>query len=229
MEETLNLEDILEVIKKNLAMIIALVLLFGAAAAFATAFLMTPQYEANTQILVSQSQESESVNNQDIQASLQLINTYRDIIKSPTVLDDVVSNLDLEQNTAALANQITVNNQDQSQVVTVTVTNENPQDAETIANEIAEVFQERVQEVMNVDNVSILAPADVGDEPSPVSPQPLINIAIGMILGGLLGLGIAFLRAFLDKRVTTDEEIQKHLELPVLGTIAKFESQKGGN
>ncbi len=106
MEETLNLEDILEVIKKNLAMIIALVLLFGAAAAFATAFLMTPQYEANTQILVSQSQESESVNNQDIQASLQLINTYRDIIKSPTVLDDVVSNLNLEQDTAALANQI---------------------------------------------------------------------------------------------------------------------------
>ncbi len=54
MEETLNLEDILEVIKKNLAMIIALVLLFGAAAAFATAFLMTPAYEANTQILVPQ-------------------------------------------------------------------------------------------------------------------------------------------------------------------------------
>ena len=70
MEETLNLEDILEVIKKNLAMIIALVLLFGAAAAFATAFLMTPQYEANTQILVSQSEESEAVNNQDIQAKI---------------------------------------------------------------------------------------------------------------------------------------------------------------
>jgi capsular polysaccharide biosynthesis protein len=48
-----------------------------------------------------------------------------------------------------------------------------------------------------------------------------------MILGGLLGLGIAFLRAFLDKRITTDEEIQRHLELPVLGTIAKFDSQKG--
>ncbi|WP_342388759.1 YveK family protein [Salinicoccus bachuensis] len=224
MEETLNLEDILEVIKKNLAMIIVLVLLFGSISAFATAFLMTPQYEANTQILVSQSQDAEnSVNNQDIQASLQLINTYRDIIKSPTVLDDVVNNLNLEQTTSALAEQITVNNQDQSQVVTVTVVNENPEDAEIIANEIANVFQERVMEVMNVDNVSILAPANVGEDPSPVSPQPLINIAIGIILGGLLGLGIAFLRAFMDKRVTTEEEMQKQLDLPVLGTIAKFE------
>lgn len=223
MEETLNLEDILEVIKKNLAIIIALVLLFGSIAAFATAFLMTPQYEANTQILVSQSQDSEAVvNNQDIQASLQLINTYRDIIQSPTVLDDVVANLGLEESTNELANHITVNNQDQSQVVTVTVEDENPANAEIIANEVADVFQQKVTEVMNVDNVSILAPADVGENPSPVSPQPLINIAIGMILGALLGIGIAFLRAFLDKRVKTEEEIQKHLDLPVLGTIAKF-------
>lgn len=223
MEETLNLEDILEVIKKNLWMIISLVLLFGAIAAFATALLMTPQYEANTQILVSQSENAESVNNQDIQASLQLINTYRDIILSPTVLDDVVDSLGLEQSTGALANQITVNNQDQSQVITVTVSDENPQNAEVIANEIALVFQDRITEVMNVDNVSILAEANVGDDPSPVSPQPLVNIAIGLILGALLGVGIAFLRAFLDKRVTTEEEIEKHLDLPVLGTIAKFE------
>ncbi|CAM4240641.1 YveK family protein [Lacicoccus alkaliphilus] len=223
MEETLNLEDILEVIKKNLWMIISLMLLFGAIAAFATALLMTPQYEANTQILVSQSENADSVNNQDIQASLQLINTYRDIILSPTVLDDVVDGLGLEQSTGALANQITVNNQDQSQVITVTVSDENPQNAEIIANEIALVFQDRITEVMNVDNVSILAEANVGDDPSPVSPQPLVNIAIGLILGALLGVGIAFLRAFLDKRVTTEEEMERHLELPVLGTIAKFE------
>lgn len=223
MEETLNLEDILEVIKKHLSLIVILTLLFGAIAAFATAFLMTPQYEANTQVLVSQAEDTESVNNQDIQASLQLINTYRDIIKSPTVLDDVVTNLDLNQATSELSNQITVSNQDQSQVLTVTVTDESPQNAETIANEVATVFQTRVAEVMNVDNVSILAPADVGEDPSPVSPQPLINIAIGLILGALLGLGIAFLSAFLDKRVTTEEELQKHLDLPVLGTVAKFE------
>lgn len=224
MEETLNLEDILDVIKRNLIMIISLTLLFGALAAFATAFLMTPQYEAKTQILVSQAQESDAaVNNQNIQASLQLINTYRDIIKSPTVLDDVVANLDLEQTTAALSNQITVSNQDQSQVVTVTVTDEVAENAETIANEVATVFQEKVADVMSVDNVSILAPADIGDNPSPVSPQPLINIAIGLILGALLGLGIAFLRAFLDKRVTTEEEMEKYLDLPVLGTVAKFD------
>lgn len=224
MEETLNLEDILGVIKKNLIMIISLGLLFGAAAAFATAIIMTPQYEANTQVLVTQSQETDGmVDNQDVQASLQLVNTYRDIILSPTVLDDVVENLGLEQTSNALSNKITVNNQDQSQVLTITVSDEFPENAETIANEVADVFQERVSEVMNVDNVSILATAEVGENPSPVSPQPLVNIAIGLILGVLLALGIAFLREFLDKRVKTEEEVEKILDLPVLGTIAKFD------
>lgn len=139
------------------------------------------------------------------------------------MLDDVVDNLGLEQTTGALANQITVNNQDQSQVITVTVSDENPENAEIIANEVGLVFQDRITDVMNVDNVSILAEADMGEDPSPVSPQPLVNIAIGLILGALLGVGIAFLRAFLDKRITTEEEIEKHLDLPVLGTIAKFE------
>lgn len=222
MEETLNLEDILEVIKKNLLMIAIMTLLFGSIAAYGTLFLMTPQYEARTQILVSQSQETEVVNNQDIQASLQLINTYRDIIKSPSVLDEVIANLDLQESTAAISEKINVTNQDQSQVLTVTVTDENPEEAESIANEVATVFQNTVPEVMNVDNVSILASADVGENPSPVSPQPVINIAIGLILGMLVGLGIAFLRAFMDKRIQTEEEVEKYLDLPVLGTVAKF-------
>ncbi|CAD2074879.1 Capsular polysaccharide type 8 biosynthesis protein cap8A [Jeotgalicoccus aerolatus] len=222
MEETLNLEDILEVIKKNFLMIAIMTLLFGCITAYGTIFLMTPQYEAKTQILVSQAQETEVVNNQDIQASLQLINTYRDIIKSPTVLDDVVNNLELQESSSAISNKIEVTNQDQSQVLTVTVTDESAQRAEDIANEVAAVFQSTVPEVMNVDNVSVLAAADIGENPSPVSPQPVINIAIGLILGLLIGLGIAFLRAFMDKRVQTEEDVEKYLELPVLGTVARF-------
>ncbi|MDK6864073.1 YveK family protein [Nosocomiicoccus ampullae] len=222
MEETLNLEDILEVIKKNILMIAIMMLWFGCIAAYATFSLMTPQYVAKTQILVSQAQNAEAINNQDIQASLQLINTYRDIIKSPTVLDEVVSNLELQESSSAISNKIEVTNQNQSQVLTVTVTDESAQRAEYIANEVATVFQNTVPEVMNVDNVSVLAAADVGENPSPVSPQPMINIAIGLILGLLTGLGFAFLRTFMDKRIQTEEDVEKHLDLPVLGTVPTF-------
>lgn len=222
MEESLKLEDILEVIKRNSLMITIITLLFGCIAAYGTIFLITPQYEARTQILVSQGAESERVNNSDIQTSLQLINTYSDIIKSPTVLDDVVSNLDLNKSSLAVSNNVEVLNQNQSQVVTVIVTDDSASAAENIANEIASVFQEKVVQVLNVDNVSVLSVAETGENPTPVSPQPIINIAIGLIFGLLIGLGITFLRAFMDKKVETEEDVEKYLDLPVLGTVAKF-------
>ncbi|WP_271402360.1 YveK family protein [Salinicoccus roseus] len=227
MKKTLNLEDYFRIIERYLTMIIAIMLFFGSLAAFSTALFMPPQYEAHTEILVSQSQETEGVSEQDSNSSPPMINTYREVIKSQAVLDEVVKNLNLERSTVVLANQITVDNQDQSQVVTVTVTDLHPKNAETITNEIAGVFRESVHEVMNVDNVSILTAANVGDEPSPVSPRPLFNITIGMLLGGLLGLGIAFFRTFFDKRITTDKEVEEVLDLPVLGTIANFDIQKG--
>lgn len=222
MEETLNLEDILQVIKKNVIMILIFTLLSGCIAAFGTIFLVTPQYEAKTEILVSQSQNTQSVNNQDIQASLQLINTYRDIIKSPTVLDEVINNLELEDTSEAISNKINVSNKNQSQVATVTVNDASPQKAENIANEVASVFQSKIVEIMNIDNVSILTVADVGENPAPVSPQPVINTAIGLIIGMLAGLVIAFIRAFMDKSIQTEEEVKKYFDLPVLGKISKF-------
>ena len=55
----------------------------------------------------------------------------------------------------------------------------------------------------------------------------MVNTAIGLILGGLLALGIAFLRAFLDKSVRTEEDVQKYLDLPVIGSVANFGKGRG--
>lgn len=223
MEETLNLEDIFKVIKDNLVLIIVSILLFGAVASFVTALLITPQYQTTTQVLVNQGDSNEQFDNQDIQASISVINTYRDIINSPAILSEVIDNLSLPYSANTLSSKITVNNENQSQVINITVEDESPIDAEIIANEVATVFSNNILDIMSVDNVSILTQAEIGDDPSPVSPQPLVNIAIGVILGALVGLGIAFLRAFIDKRIQTEEDVEKYLDMPVLGTIPRFD------
>ena len=122
-----------------------------------------------------------------------------------------------------LSSQITVDNQDQSQVIAVRVVDGTPEEAEAIANEVATVFQEQVMEIMNVDNVSVLAPAGVGMDIEPVSPQPAINITMGLVIGLLAGLAWAFARALLDKSVRNEADAQKLIGLPVVGSIAKFE------
>lgn len=90
MEETLNLEEILDIIKKNLLLIVGLAVAGAVVAYLFTSLFMTNQYRATTQILVGQAQGVESFTNQDIQMNLNMINTYQDIIKSPFILDEVV-------------------------------------------------------------------------------------------------------------------------------------------
>src|SRR5699024_6135545 len=122
MGDSFNLEAVLKILRKNTFMIVTLTLLTGFLTAVVTIFLLTPKYEAETQILVSQPENTGTMNNQDIETSLQLIMTYRDIILSPIILEEVINNLDLNMSIRDLSEQITVSNQDQSQVITVTVT-----------------------------------------------------------------------------------------------------------
>lgn len=231
MGDSVNLEIVLKIIRKNAVSIILFTVITGLLMALVTFFLLTPKYEAETQILVSQPESSGIVDNQNIETSLQLVTTYRDIILNPIVLGEVSDNLvdsqGIELTTRELSKMITVSNEDQSQVITVSVVAESIDEAAMIADEIASVFQQEVSEIMNVNNVSILASAFMDADTEQVSPKPIINITVGVVIGLMLGLGLAFTRAFFDKSVRNEEDVDKHLSIPVIGSIDKFEKQIG--
>ena len=127
-----------------------------------------------------------------VQTNLQLINTYNVIIKSPAILDKVADQLGSDLTSAQLNEKITVASEQDSQVVNVTVQDPDPQMAANIANTTAEVFQKEIVNLMNIDNVNILAKANIGENPSPVKPQPLLNIAIALVVGLMAGVGLRF-------------------------------------
>lgn len=225
MTETINIEQLWQILKKNLLMILSLAVVFAIGSALITYFLITPKYQASTQILVNQKEQQGQIQVQEVQTNLQLINTYNEIIKTPAILDKVIDNLKLEGESANLASKVNVTNQQQSQVINVTVTDVEQAEAVKIVNEISKVFQDEIENIMNVDNVSILTKAEKSEDPTPVSPKPLVNIAIAFILGALLGLAIAFLREFLDKSVKNEEDVAQHIGLPVLGSIPAFKQK----
>ncbi|MGG3449081.1 YveK family protein [Domibacillus aminovorans] len=228
MEETISLKELAETLKKRLKLIVLITIAAALISGLISYFLLTPIYQTSTQLLVNQTKTEQQVyNTGEVQTNLQLISTYNVIMKSPAILDKVSENLALNLSAAQLSSKITVQSEQDSQVVNITVQDEDPGIAADIANETARVFQAEIVNIMNVDNVSILAPAEVKENMSPVKPQPMLNIAIAIVVGLMAGVGLAFLLEYLDNTVKTEQDVEKLLGLPVLGSVTTIEIKEG--
>lgn len=221
MEETLNVQKIFKTLRKRMALIAMLTALAIAITGVISFVVLTPIYQASTQILINQEKvDATALNPANIQTDLQLINTYNVIIKSAAILDKVIEELDLTTTSNVLNEQITVNSEQNSQVVNITVQDQSPKLAVDIANTVASVFQEDIKPLMSVDNVNILVAAKLPENPSPVKPNPVLNMAIAAVVGLMLGLGIAFLLEYLDTSIKSEQDVEDSLGLPILGLIS---------
>lgn len=225
MESTFNLNKFLKAMHKRKALIIFVTLAFVVFAAVASYTIMKPVYKATTQILVNQNTvSSQDVNSLDINTNLQLIGTYNVIIKSPAILTTVIEELKLDETAQLLTERITVTNIESSQVVTLSVEDSSMKQAVILANTIAKVFQEEIQQMMKVDNVSILATAEMTASPKPIRPDPIFNMAIGAIVGLVFGVGITLILEQLNTTVRSEEDIEEMTGLQVLGIVSPVDS-----
>lgn len=218
MEEEISLVELFNTLKKRMGLIINMVLVGLALSAAYTYFIATPEYSATSQLLVNRTQETETIQRTDIDTNVQLINTYSDIIRNPIILDPVIDTLSLNQTTEQLKEKITVTTAENSQVFSLQVTDDNPYEAAKIANTTSTAFKDNLDSIMNVDNVTIISEA-VADT-NPVSPNNVLNLAIGIVLGGMIGVGLAFLLEFLDTSVKDEKFIVDELGWTNLGTIS---------
>lgn len=227
MEESITLKEIFEVLRKRLLLIVLMIISAVSMSAILSYFVLTPTYEASTQFIVNQETgEQAGVDINQIRSNVEIINTYNDIIKSNRILDQVVKELDLTITPGALGKKINVSSSQNSQVVTLTASDFDPNLAVEIANTTVEVFREDLPNIMNVNNVSVLSEAFVPDNPIPVSPKPLLNIAIAVVLGAMIGVGIAFLLEYLDNSIKTEKDVEDKLGLPILGVIAHIDESE---
>ena len=205
-----------------------LVIAFGVAivSAIISFFFMTPIYQSSTQILVNQKkQEGAMIQAGEVQTNIQLTNTYKVIIKSPVILDQVNEKLNLNMTAQALTGKINVANEKDSQVISVTAEDKDPKLARDIANATADVFKGEVAKIMNVDNVTVLSKAEVAENQSPIKPRPMLNVAIAFIVGLMAAVGLAFLLEYLDNTVKKEEDVENLLGLPVLGIVARMDEE----
>lgn len=219
-KEKIDLFKLLVILKQRLRMILVFSVLGLILSAVITFKFITPIYQAKTQIIVRSSTSNNSQTTaQEIQGNVQIINTYNEILISPVVLNQVIKQLNLNTTATSLQHEIKLSTETNSQVITMSVNDKNKFVAKDIANTTVDVFKTEVTKIMNVDNVAVLAPAIVSENTSPISPNKKINLTIGILSGFILGFIIALLRYFLDTTIKSSQDIERVVELPVLGEI----------
>ena len=210
--------------KKHTLLIIILGLLLGGISYGVSSYVLTPKYDSNATMIVSNSTGTDSQNPEQtnvdfgqIQANKALISTYSEIVKSRGIADKVISNLNLDMDYGEFSEKVSIEPVKDTQIISVKVVDTISERAQDIANETANIFKDSIGDIMKVDNVQILDGATLPEKPS--SPNIKKNTAIGVILGLVLGVMISIFKELADTTIKSQDEINKYFDLPVIGII----------
>lgn len=184
-----------------------------------------PIYESKTSLLLTKSSDSTTtITQNDVSLNKNLVSTYRQIIKSRRILDEVIKNMYLELSYEELSKQVEVSSVNDTELIVISVYNEDNNLAKYIADEIANVFKKEIVEIYNIENVSIIDSAIISDIPYNV--HILKQFLIGGALGFVLSSAIILFFFYLDDTIKTEEDIERKIGLAVLGSVPKYIKKK---
>ena len=183
-----------------------------------TVFLKEPLYKSDVNVIVvSKEKETSSALQSEISANQKLAATYRELVESRRILKEVIKNLELKYSVRELQEMITVENVNETEIIRITVNSKSAMEAKMIANETAEIFEKEIVDIYNLENVSIIDKAELAS--SPYNVNLIKDSVIYFALGLVLSCGIIFVIYYFDNTIKSVEQIEKHLGIPVIGTV----------
>lgn len=220
----LELKDYITIFKKRLGLIVSLVIIFALVTGTISYLFLKPVYESSTKLIVNNSRHlSDSLDINSVNLDIRLVDTYKQIIKTTAITDKVAErNPDFALTGEQILNLLNISSVNNTQVLTISAKHNNYELTVNLVNEVANVFVEEIPKIMTVDNVTILEDAKKLENPSPVAPNPILNIAISIIVALMLGIGIALLLEYLDDSIKDEKDVLQYISLPVLISIPKL-------
>jgi capsular exopolysaccharide synthesis family protein len=218
-----ELRDYVKVVRRRWRLIAASLLVVLALAALVTVR-TTPQYQSHSRLFISTTDQSADQAYQGGLYSIQRVSSYADLVNGQEIASRVVKRLDLPMQPSALSDLITATVIPDTVILEITTTDPDPQQAQLIDRTVAQELTGFISELETPPgraNAPIKATiVDAASLPSsPVSPQPVRNIGLALVLGLLLGIGLAVVRELLDTSIKGPEDITALSETPILGGI----------
>ena len=204
--EEINIKDLFEFFISKIRIITLVVLIVVLIGAVYSLCFQEPMFESTTNMVLTGTASAsgsttnieggEAITQNDINLNSKLVATYREIIKSKTVLKDVINTLDLEYTTKELYRNITVSTVADTEMISITVKSLNAEEAAKVANKLAEIFSENIKEIYNIENISIIDKAEI--ESVPTNINVVKQLIIYFLIGFVVACGIVFVLFYFD-------------------------------
>ncbi|MBR6614100.1 MAG: hypothetical protein IKK84_04975, partial [Clostridia bacterium] len=216
--EEINIKDLFEFFISKIRIITLVVLIVVLIGAVYSLCFQDPMFESTTNMVLtgtasasgsttSKVEGGEAITQNDINLNSKLVATYREIIKSKTVLKDVINTLDLEYTTKELYRNITVSTVSDTEMISITVKSLNAEEAAKVANKLAEIFSENIKEIYNIENISIIDKAEI--ESVPTNINVVKQLIIYFLIGFVVACGIVFVLFYFDTTLKDVSQIEK--------------------
>lgn len=218
--EEIDLLELFRAVLKYIKLIIALCVVFGLGGFLVTKFLITPTYTASTSIyLTPQISESGSLDYNSQMANSKLVTNAVNLLTQNNIMSEVAKDVGME-NAESVKKCITVTNEANTEIITITATTTDPKLSKNIANGTVSTFTKTMQKNLNVRNIEVVDKAKLSYVPS--GPNIKKNTLLATMVGFVLGCGYAVLRFLFDNRLRTKEETEKYLGIPVFCEIPEL-------
>ena len=217
-EQVISISEIIDAVKKRWKIIALCTLIATLVSGIFTFFIIAPTYEASTKVFIGKEESSvENYNYNDITMYQKLLKTYSELIKTKDLINRSITNSEYELDVEDVLNNVSVTTVSDTQMIQIAYKSTSPNIAKNMLENITNEFITTAQELVPNGNVRVLETVELPEEP--VAPNKKMNIAIAFILGIMVGFGIVFLLEYLDNTYKNKEQLEKDLDIPVLGII----------
>lgn len=224
--DTFDILELFQQTKKYFWILLLSTFLMGLVGFCFSKFLIEPEYESAITMIVNTRQDNSGVvTNDNITSAQNLVSTYAVIIKSNTVLNQVIERLQLNISFDELEENVYVNAVDDTQIIRIAVRNSSKELSADIVNAIAKIAPDVIVETVEAGSCKVIS--QVMTSNNPVTPNIMKNSLLSGALGFMISIIIVVLCTLLRvKKIVDDNDIQKYIALPVLGVIPEVEEEK---
>lgn len=217
-------EDVFRSLKNNLRLILISTLSVTLVSAIITFFFIPPEYEASTKVYIGKERfknVSTTYTNEEINMYQRLIKTYSELVKTKDLVRKSISNVGQDISVNEVLSKLQAISIADTQILQIKYASDSREEAYDMVYGITEEFMRLSKRLYPKGNVHIIQQPIVPEVP--VGPNKKMNVAIGALLGMMIGLGVTFLKEFINNTYSNKEELERDLEIPCIGVIPKID------